>query len=263
MMLSELTTFSAVYIMAVAGVFGAVMGSALNCLAYRIACGKKWSGGRSVCPLCGHELSVLDLVPIFSWLFLRGKCRHCKGKISPRYVLTELLLAVCFMSVLWKFGLTLECATVLVLVACLMSLSLVDLDIQIIPDRFLLIPVIPRMAWLFYDGSLLGLWNGIWPGLALGGAVLVISLIMDKVLKKDSMGGGDIKLMAVLGTFLTFPECLFMLIVACVAGIIIAALLQKAKPDTPFPFGPALSLAGWAALLVGDVAVGAYTGMFM
>ncbi len=261
--LSELTTFAAVYILAVAGILGAVMGSALNCLAYRIAHEKKWAGGRSVCPMCGHALGILDLVPVLSWLFLRGRCRHCGEKISPRYILTELLLAVCFMSVLWKFGITLECVTVLVLCACMLSLSLVDLDIQIIPDRFLLIPVILRAAWLLYDGSFMGLWRGIWPGLALGGGVLILSLIMDKVLGKDSMGGGDIKLMAVLGTFLTFPECLFMLIVACIAGILIAAILQKAKPDTPFPFGPALSLAGWVALLAGDTVVGLYTNLFM
>lgn len=263
MYLSELTVFSAVYLLALSGILGAVMGSALNCLAYRISCGEKWSGGRSACPMCAHTLSLPDLVPVFSWLFLRGRCRHCGERIPPRYILTELLLALCFMSILWRFGLSLECVTVLVLCACLFCLSLVDLDIQIIPDRFLLIPLIPRLLWLFYEGSFMGLWQGIWPGLALGGAVLVISLIMDKVLGRDSMGGGDIKLMALLGTFLSFPQCLFMLIVACVSGIIIASLLQKAKPDTPFPFGPALSFAGWISLIFADRAVALYTGLFM
>ena len=263
MNLNELPTFAVVYILTLTGVFGLVMGSALNCLAYRMARQQKWAGGRSVCTHCGHTLGALDLVPLLSWLLLKGKCRYCGEKISWRYPAAEALLAVCFMSILWRFGLRFQTVSVLVFCGCLFCLSLVDLEIQIIPDRFLLIPAVVRIVQLTVEGGLSGLWSGIWPGLVIGGGVLALSLVMDKILHKDTMGGGDIKLLAVLGMFLSFPECLLMVVIACVAGILIAMALQKAKPYTPFPFGPALALAGWVTLLFGEGIVGWYLGLFL
>lgn len=259
----ELPTFAVVYITVLAGVLGLIMGSGLNCLAYRMARNQKWSGGRSVCPHCGHPLGAADLVPLMSWLFLRGRCRYCHEKISWRYPASEALMAVCFISVVWRFGLTFQTLSVLILCGCLFCLSLIDLETQIIPDRFLLIPAVVRILQLAAQGGLSGLWNGVWPGLALGGGVLMISLVMDRLLHKDTMGGGDIKLLAVLGLYLSFPECLLMLMTACVAGIILALALQKARPGTPFPFGPALSLAGWASLLFGEGIVHWYLGLFL
>lgn len=260
--LSQLPAPTAAYLLILAGLLGLVMGSALHCLAYRLAREQKWSGGRSVCPKCGHTLGALELIPLFSWLIQRGKCRHCGDKISWRYPASEVLLALVFVSVLWRFGLSLQTVSALVFCACLFALSIVDLEIQIIPDRFLLIPAVVRIAQLLYEGGFSGLWTGIWPGLAIGGGILALSLVMDKVLHKESMGGGDIKLLAVLGLYLSFPECLLMLVIACVAGLIIALLLQKAKPDTPFPFGPALSLAGWLTLLFGSGIVNWYLALF-
>ena len=247
------------YIGALAFLLGAVMGSALNCLAYRIAREQKWSHGRSLCPACGHPLSLPDLVPVFSWLLLRGKCRHCGAKISPRYVITEVLLGLGFVSMLLRFGLSFDAFSGAVLVACLLALSLVDLEIQIIPDRFLLIPAAVRLVQLAVEGRLL---SGILPGLIFGGGLLVLSLVMDKILKKDSMGGGDIKLMAVLGLFFTIPECLLLLVMACVCGIFMAAILMKLDSDTAFPFGPALSIAAWLTLLFGEAITGWYLGLF-
>ena len=254
---------TAVYLLILAALLGLVMGSALHCLAYRMARQQKWTGGRSACAHCGHALSAMDLVPLLSWLLLRGKCRYCGEKISWRYPAAEALLAVVFVSILWRFGLSFQTVSALIFCACLFALSIVDLEIQIIPDRFLLIPAVVRLLQLIVEGGLTGLWNGIWPGLAIGGSVLILSLVMDKLLHKDTMGGGDIKLLAVLGLFLSFPECLLMVVIACVAGLVIALLLQKAQPDTPFPFGPALALAGWVTLLFGEGIVGWYLGLFM
>ena len=92
-MFSYLDTFTKIYLIAVCALFGLVMGSALNCLAYRIAHKEKWSGGRSRCPDCGHTLKAADLIPLFSYLFLKGRCRYCGKKISPRYPIAEALLA--------------------------------------------------------------------------------------------------------------------------------------------------------------------------
>lgn len=262
-----LPLYAKIYLFVITGILGLVMGSALNCLSYRIAHNQKWSGGRSVCTSCGHTLGTLDLIPLFSWLFLKGKCRYCGQKISPRYPLTEALLALVYISLLWRFELTLDLVTTLVLCSCLFCLSLVDLETQIIPDRFLLIPAIVRIIQLFVENSVTDALLRLIPAVVLGGSVLIISLIMDKILKKDTMGGGDIKLLAVLGLFLSsfplcIPEGLMILFIACIVGIVIGSILMKVDSETPFPFGPALSIAAWITLLFGQSLAVWYTNLF-
>ena len=262
-MLHQLPVFTVVYIYAVTGLLGLIMGSALNCLAGRICSGSKWAGNaRSACPSCGHTLAAGDLVPLFSWIFLKGKCRYCGAKISVRYPLTEAFLAVVYMSLLAVYGLTLHTLSLMVLCSCLFCLSLVDLDTQLIPDRFLVIPAVVRILELLLEGGFAALVSPLLTGLCLGGGILILSLIMDKILKKDTMGGGDIKLLAVLGLFLTIPECLLLLIAACVIGIVMAAVLMKVNADTAFPFGPALSIAAWIVLLIGNPVISWYLNLF-
>ena len=248
-----------VYILVVAGMTGTILGSGLNCLAYRIVHEQKWSNGRSACPHCGHVLGVWDLIPVVSFLLLKGKCRYCGEKLARRYVLAEAFLGACYVTLVLRFGFTFDALSAIVLCSCLFALSMVDLDIQIIPDRFLVIPAVVRLIQLGLEGQLL---SGLIPALTFGGGLLVMSLILDKVLKMESMGGGDIKLMAVLGLFFTVPECLLLLIMACLSGIVIATILMKIKDDTPFPFGPALSLAAYATLLVGEPIITWYLGLF-
>lgn len=265
-MFSYLDTFTKIYLIAVCALLGLVMGSALNCLAYRIANNQKWSGGRSRCPDCGHALKAADLVPLFSYLFLKGRCRYCGKKISPRYPAAEALLAVVYVSLLLKYGLTLETLFLMILCGCLFCLSLVDLDTQLIPNRFLLIPAVGRLVFHlmthgFTLAALSAIWYSLWHGLLLGGSVLILSLIMDKVLGKESMGGGDIKLLFLLGLYFDLPCCFFLILTACVAGISLALALG-AKKGIAFPFGPALALAGWITLLFGSTVTGWYMSLF-
>lgn len=262
-MLSYLPTHIIVYLCALAAVLGLVMGSALNCLAMRIVAGERWSGNsRSACPKCGHTLSALELIPLVSWLIQGGKCRHCKAPISIRYPLTEATLAAVFVAMLLKFGLTAELLSALVFAGCLLCLSLVDLDTQIIPDRFILIPIAVRAAQLLFTGGFSALLGASVPGFIIAGAVLLLSLIMDKVLKKDTMGGGDIKLLFVIGLYLTLPECLLMVMLSCVIGIVMAAILMRVDSETAFPFGPALSIAAVLTMLVGSPIVNWYLSLF-
>ena len=239
---------------------GAFFGSALHCLAYRMARGEKWSEGRSRCPRCGHTLHALDLIPVFSWLLLKGKCRHCGGKIPVRYLLAEAGLGLVFVSLLLRLGLTLQALSSLVLCCCLFCLSLVDWETQIIPDRFLIIPAAVRILQLILTKELAG---GILPALIFGGGLLALSLLMDRLLKKDTMGGGDIKLMAVLGLYFSIPECLLLLMIACILGILAASVFMKRKGNAPFPFGPWLSIAAYITLLFGSQIVNWYWGLFI
>ena len=262
-MLTYLPIHILAYLVMLFAVLGLVMGSALNCLALRLAREEKWAGNsRSACPACGHTLTALDLIPLLSWLCLRGKCRHCHAPISPRYPLSEATLAAVYVCLLLKFGLTVQLITPMIFASCLFCLSLVDLDTQIIPDRFLVIPIAARCAELLLTGGVSLLLSGALPGLVIAGSVLVISLVMDKILKKDTMGGGDIKLLFVIGLFLTLPECLLMVMIACVIGIVMASLLMRVSPDTPFPFGPALSIAAIVTMLVGAPIENWYLGLF-
>ena len=262
-MLDLLPTPVLIYTCFLTAILGLVMGSALNCLALRLSSGKKWSGNsRSACPACGHTLSALDLIPLFSWLALGGKCRYCKAPVSARYPLTEAALAFIYVCLLLKFGLTAQLITPLIFASCLFTLSLVDLDTQIIPDRFIIIPIAVRAVELLLTGGIRGLFSGALPGLIIAGSVLILSLIMDKILKKETMGGGDIKLLFVIGMFLSLPACMLMVMIACVVGIFMASVMMRVSPDTPFPFGPALSLAAVITMLCGDAVVGWYLGLF-
>ena len=262
-MLNFLPTHIVVILAVLFAVLGAVMGSGLNCLALRLASGQKWSGKeRSACPACGHTLGAGELIPLVSWLVQRGKCRHCGAKVSPRYPITEAILAALFVALLFKFDLTLNLITPVIFVCCLFCLSLVDLDIQIIPDRFILIPLMARAIELAVTGGIRGLLLGILPGVIVAGSVLILSLIMDKVLKKDTMGGGDIKLLAVIGCFLSLPECLLMVMIACVVGIVMASVLMKLDSETAFPFGPALSIAAVITMFIGSPIISWYTSLF-
>ena len=254
--------FAAVYLITLCAVLGLVMGSALNCLAFRIAKGEKWSGGRSHCVSCGHELRWADLVPVLSYLFLKGRCRYCGEKISPRYVLSELTLGLVFVCTLLRYDLSLSCAVMLVLFSCLFCLSLVDLDTFEIPNRFLLIPAAVRLVQLIYQFGLSApFWKQVLPAAAILLAMLGLVLVIDKLLGKESMGGGDIKLLSLLGLFFSFPEWLLLLFVACILGLLLALTLG-AKKGIAFPFGPAISAAAFFVSLFGSQLTGWYLSLF-
>ena len=251
-----------IYLYVLTVLLGLVMGSALNCLAYRMVSGEKWSGGRSKCPKCGHTLGILDLIPLFSWLFLGGKCRYCKAPISARYPLTESILGLCFGLRLWRFGVSLEIIQYLVLVCCLFCLSLIDFDTLTIPDRFLLIPAVVRVLWLLLVGGWKEALRAFVPALVLGGGILLLSLLMDKVLKKESMGGGDIKLLFMLGLFFDLPCCLLLLIFSCVVGLVFAFISMRGEQGRAFPFGPSISIAAVLTCLFGTQIISWYINLF-
>ena len=251
------------YCAALALCLGASLGSFLNCAAWRIAHGESFVKGRSRCPACGHTLGPPDLVPVFSWLFLRGKCRYCGERISPRYVLAELLFAALTLACLLRFDLGVECLRNLVFLCCLFCLSLVDLEIWEIPDGCLLVAA---AVWL---AALPFLWQGWWPalshvlcGVLVGGGVLLLSLVMDRMLQKESMGGGDIKLFALVGLYLGFYRTVFTLLLSCVLGLLFVLISRRGR-GKPFPFGPAISAAAAVLLLWGDGIVDWYLGLFL
>ena len=252
-----------IYCCVVAAVLGAVFGSFLNCAAWRIAHGESFWKGRSRCPVCDHTLGVGDLVPVFSWVLLRGRCRYCGTKISPRYLLAELFFAAATVVCLLCCDLTVLGLRNWVFLCCLFCLSLVDLESYVIPDGALLtaaaawILALPfvGMGWkeaLLHVGT----------GLAFGGGILLLSLAMDALLHKDSMGGGDIKLFAVMGLYLGPAASLFAVMLSCLLGLMFALVRRMTgEQEEQIPFGPAIAGGTAIILLWGGALVQWYLGL--
>lgn len=253
--------FITIYILAIAALSGAVLGSFINCMAWRMVHKESVWKGRSHCFSCGHTLQAMDLIPVFSYLFLRGRCRYCRERVSLRYMLTEVLLAMVFVTLVWKYDISVLTLRYLVLACILLALSLVDLDSYEIPNGFIIVGIlwwsitIPFLETTVTEQMKMGLMGGI----AIGGGMLLFSLLMDKILQKESIGGGDIKLFFMLGLYFGTALSLFNLILSCFVGLILVVLMRNNK----IPFGPAIALASWVTLLWGNDIVTWYLGMFI
>lgn len=248
------------YCVVVSALFGAVCGSFLTCAAGRIVAGQSFLTGRSRCDACGHTLGARDLVPVLSWLLLRGRCRYCGAKVPARCLWTELLCAAAAAACLLRFDLTALCARNWLFLCCLLLLALVDWDSFEIPDGCHIASVIvwaAALPFLGWDWREIGM--HVLSGLVYGAALLGVSLVLDKVLGRDSLGGGDIKLFAVVGLYLGFVGTLFAVILACAMGLLLVALRRAARGES-VPFGPAIALATAVMLLWGDALIDWYLG---
>ena len=258
----ELSFFEPVwiaYFIFVTALLGLVMGSFCNAWAWRIVNNEKISKGRSHCTSCGHVLGVLDLIPVFSWLFLKGKCRYCGSKISARYPLTEIISCIWYVAMLLRYGITLDCIRLCLTGSCLLATSLVDIDSFELPDGFTIaIAVLAMLKAGVHPEQQLDMVIGALMALPL----LLIVLIMDKIKQTETMGGGDIKLLAALGLHFGWKAMLFLLISACIIGLAFAALTRKGK-ETAFPFGPMLAAAAFFTAVFGDIVINAYLELFI
>ena len=247
------------YIGFVAVVLGLVLGSFGNAWAWRIVHGEKISRGRSHCPACGHVLGVLDLFPLFSWLFLKGKCRYCGKPIPKRYPLTEAIFGLYLLCCLWRYGLSLPALRVALMGFFLFVASLVDWESMILPDGLLIAAAVPALLRL---AESLSLWKDMLLGaLIVPGLLLLLVLLLEKLRGKEMMGGGDIKLLVVLGLHFGPRQLFLLLILACVLGIVFAVLAKRGR-TAAFPFGPVLALAAWITMLLGSSIVCWYLSLF-
>jgi leader peptidase (prepilin peptidase)/N-methyltransferase len=236
---------------------GLVIGSFLNVCIWRVPRGQSVVVPSSRCPSCGTPLGALDNVPVLSYLFLGGRCRYCKGRISLRYPLVEALNAALYVMVLERFGLGWHLPFYLAFVSSLIVIAFIDLDFQIIPDWITLtgIPIgllagsliLPdpfmRMDPLGYKASVIG---------ALGGFGLFYAVA---VLSRGGMGGGDIKMMAMIGALMGWKAVLLTTFLGSLAGSVVGVfmILFKGKGrKTKIPFGPFLALGALLTLLWGQ-----------
>ncbi len=230
----------------VALIFGAIVGSFLNVVILRLPQeDKSIAFPASHCPVCSTPLLWYENIPLASYLFLRGKCSHCKTNISPQYPVVELLMALLSAAVFASFGLSVTAAGYFIFCAALLAIIWIDIYHQIIPDRISLPAIVLGLFFSFFNPNLT--WQSSVIGILAGGGVLyAIAVLYYLVRKQEGMGGGDIKLLAMIGAFLGWQSLLFVIFFSSLTGSIvgIAAMIKQGRGGTSrIPFGPFLSIA--------------------
>jgi leader peptidase (prepilin peptidase)/N-methyltransferase len=215
--------------------FGLCIGSFLNVLIYRLPLEMSVSKGFSMCPDCNHRLHWQDLFPVFSWLFLRGRCRYCQKPISPRYMAVELLTACLFLAVWFAYGLTWATIGNMAVVAILIPVIFIDAKHMIIPNELPIALVVVGIYFCIMVPE---------PGLIarlIGVVVIAVPLSLIALVSGGrAMGGGDIKLMAAIGLCLGWQMTLISFIIGTFVGCIFAVVIQR-KLGGQVAFGPYLA----------------------
>lgn len=231
---------------------GLIIGSFLGVVIDRLPNNKSIIKGRSICDNCRHKLGALDLIPVLSFLFLLGKCRYCKHKLSLFYPLIELITAFLFVLTFYmvfgpftilSFKFMIYLAYLLLMLSSFMVIFFIDLRHGIIPNKILLFDIVITLVWLAFN-PLSVIINHLLSGVGSIGFFIAISYIFYLVTKKEGMGGGDIKMSFVLGLFLGFPAIVISLYLSFVLGAVFAVFLlifkKIALKNGSLPFGPFL-----------------------
>lgn len=256
-----------IYFTILSFIVGVMFGSFYNVCIYRIPEKLSVANPPSHCYNCNTRLKPIDLVPILSWTLLKGKCRYCGQEISSRYSLTELLTGILFAIVYINFGYSFESVYYMFLVSLLVIITFIDLDHYIIPDGLIIIgSVVSVIVNLFGYG--VGVKNGVLGAIVCGGGVLVVVTLIEFLVKNEVMGGGDIKLFAMLGLFLGVKLGLITVLLSVYVGAIygivtiVYSKLRKMEYKSMIPYGPFISVAAFIALIYGEKIINWYFNMF-
>jgi leader peptidase (prepilin peptidase)/N-methyltransferase len=235
--------------------FGMCIGSFLNVCIYRLPSSMSIiNPSRSFCPRCNSSIPFYDNIPVFSYLWLKGRCRNCKEPIPLRYPLVELMTGILAIAILFMFGLTLESVVYFVFISALLVITFIDIDHKIIPD-IITIPGIPIglaasfvLPAMTFKSSLIGLLVG-------GGSLMLVAWIYSLVTRKEGMGGGDIKLLGMIGTFIGWKGVIFTIFTASLVGTLVGIIVMLQKRENlkfAIPFGPFLSIGAMSYVFFGE-----------
>jgi leader peptidase (prepilin peptidase) / N-methyltransferase len=249
---------------------GAAIGSFLNVVVYRVPANLSVIWPPSRCPKCLHQLGMGENIPILGWLLLRGKCRHCKTSISPRYPLVEAATAIVFLIVYHRFGLSIETVGYSLLMCWFLALSLIDLDTMTLPNPLtqsgLVLGLVFQVVVGYLDTHSFGgirehLIQGIF-GMVLGIWIYdTIQFVGTWMLGQSAQGGGDAKLMAMVGAWLGWKSVLLSGFLASLCGSIVmggALILGMIKRRQQFPLGPFIAIGATMTLFAGDWLINTY-----
>ena len=245
--------------------FGSLVGSFLNVCIWRLPRGQSVIKPRSRCPRCQAWIASRDNIPLISYLILRGRCRGCGQRISIRYPVVEALTGALAALLFIVFGPTVQAATLFALICFLVVATFTDLDRMIIPDRITLPGIVLGLAinamaspgdiWRFLLGAVVG-----------GGTLLLLAFLGELIFKKESMGGGDLKLAALVGAFLGWQSVLLSLFAAVLAGALtgLALIIVGLKGRQQYiPFGPFIAIGTLVVIFWGSDIIRAYTDLLL
>jgi leader peptidase (prepilin peptidase)/N-methyltransferase len=241
-------------------IYGLIFGSFFNVVGLRVPKNESIVNPPSHCTICDRRLTFKDLVPVFSFVFLKGKCRGCGTKINWIYPAMELTTAVLFAFAYWKIGFSLELIVAILFISMLVMITVSDFAYMLIPDKVLL-----------FFGALLIIARAFspldpWWDSIIGAAGGFGLLLLIAILSKGGMGGGDIKLFAVIGLVLGIIPTLLTLFLAAFIGAIVGVIhLRRSKQGrkTPVPFGPSIALAAIIVYFYGTQMLDWYTNLLV
>ena len=249
-----------IYYSIVLFIFGAVLGSFYNVVGYRLPKGESLLFPSSHCTKCNHRLGASELVPIFSYLFLGGKCKNCGQKISLFYPIFELISGLLFAISYWVFGFSIELLIALTFLSALLIIIISDYQTMIIPDEVLIVSSIALIIEIWFLKGWSGTLESIMSGIFAFATMFLLKKTGDFLFKKESMGGGDIKLMFLFGLVLGYPMALISIFVASFIALPVGLYFtykyrdqkyidEEDIPEHSIPFGPFLAIAAILLLL--------------
>jgi leader peptidase (prepilin peptidase) / N-methyltransferase len=233
--------------------FGLCFGSFLNVIVYRLPLKISIINPPSSCPSCKTRLGMLELIPLFGYFLLRGRCRHCGIRISARYPVVEILTGFLFIAVFYRFGLTIQAFFYLTLLYLLIAVTLIDLEHRIVPNTLVAVGLI--IGFLFYLPTVLLFFTDLpnqliinrslidaLGGLALGGGLMLLIILVSR----GGMGAGDMKLMAMIGLYVGLRGVAVVMLAAFIFGALVGIFMMiigRATRKDALPFAPYLALA--------------------
>jgi len=248
------------YITINAALFGLLFGSFANVIIYRVPKEESIVMPASRCPACGKPLSFFDLIPVFSWLFLRGKCRYCKIKIPARYPAVELLCALLFAWASFTGGFAV--LPMCMLAFAMLCVTFIDIDHRIIPDGLVIFGAVVGALWVvfsaFFNLGAPDVPDALLGALAGAAPLFLVDRLCLIIIKKDGFGFGDVKLMAMAGLYTGWQHILTALFVAVIAGGLYGGVLlvtRRAGRGDYFAFGPFLAAGVLIAAMHGEALI--------
>lgn len=231
-------------------IFGTILGSFYNVVGYRLPRGESIAFPASHCTKCGHKLTPFELIPIISFLLQKGRCTKCGDKISWFYTIFEFATGILFAISYLVFGISIDLLIVLTFISMLLIVIISDYQTMIIPDELLITTVILLMIEIFLKSGITGLLTSLLNGLIMFAIMFLIKKIGDFIFKKESMGGGDIKMMTYISFILGWKLSIVVIFMASFLALPISIINVYRKDEHMLPFGPYLAVAALILFLL-------------
>jgi len=241
--------------MVFAFLFGLAVGSFLNVCIYRIPLKKSIVRPPSSCPQCGDQIRFYDNIPILSYIVLQGRCRHCRTPISFRYPLVELVIGLLSVALFILFGPSLQYAFLFLFTAALVVITFIDLEHKIIPDVISLPGILLGLAFSFFPSAGISPLDALIGVVGGGGFLFLVGTVFEKVTGREGMGGGDVKLLAMIGAWMGWKALPFIILISSFTGALIGGLslvVSRQGMRSRIPFGPFLALGALVFLFFGN-----------